>query len=179
MKQFFAIAVCVLALVGWDRNAAAASQTPNVLVVQKGEGAPFGTRDPRACSSKVAPKSGPISARMAAEYVICQNEKVTGDGSDIWLVKNIKVQVGGSVPYGSNGISISDIASNGTLYLIRGSFDDYLCGRPLNANGSGNNCTLWQETHAKGNCYRNTFGDWTCNMTDLNARKLRGQPPPR
>ncbi|MDE2462321.1 MAG: hypothetical protein KGO02_01210, partial [Alphaproteobacteria bacterium] len=151
----------------------AAETVQNVLVPIKGAGAAYGARDPLSCSSTAAPKSGPITAGYARQYVICDLEQ--GDtGDQFWLLEHVKVEVGkGVVPTGTYYIPRADQDPNAKDYAIRGSLDRYLCskqnkgvmiGNELQFNNIGHNCTVWHESHATGDCYRTTFGDWKCYM---------------
>lgn len=164
--------------------AAAASQA------YAGVGAIYGTRDPHTCASKTAPKSGPITPALAVKYFTCQFEKEDPDGY-LWLVENVKVQVGRGVPYANTGLyRTSDATPQTLVYALRGSFDKYLCGK-IDRKGHmfdghrqgmnvGKNCTLWHARHATGYCYRSaSFGDWKCSMTDLDAKQIANQPPPQ
>ena len=182
MKQFLVVAICVLAAAGCDHKATAASPAPNVLVAQRGVGGPYGARDPYACSSKTAPTSGPMTAAYARQYVICGYEKVDGERY-LNLIENIRVQVGkGMVP---NSITSNDQVPNAKQYLLRGSYDTYFCSpvistdSPMAGDSPGHNCILEHHTHATGACYRTTFGDWKCSMSDIDARQIPRQPPPR
>ena len=152
---------------------------PNVLVPQAGIGAKFGSRDPFRCTSKVAPATGLITPQLAAQYVVCQSEKLNHIGW-LFLVNNVRVEVGSPLSHAAViDLMITDGQQGGPVLPIRGSFDNYLCS-PLDATTPpGHNCALWHETHATGHCYRTAFGDWSCHMSDLNAQQVPNQPPPR
>ncbi len=153
---------------------------PNVMTQKPGVGAKFGSRDPYACASTVAPKSGPISAALASQYFTCGFEHINEDGY-LFLAEHATVQVGRGVPFREAGLyETGNIDPNGKVYAIRGSYDQYLC-TPLSRYGAvrGHNCAAWHETHATGYCYRTTFGDWKCNMSDLDAQIIDNQPPPQ
>ncbi len=87
----------------------------------------FGARAPRTCTDKSAPASGPITAGWARKYFICKAESYSG--STLYLVENVKVQVGGGVPYTPNLGAFHEIDVTVPLYPIRGSLVSYTCAR--------------------------------------------------
>lgn len=185
MRKRVALFVTLIALTGGcaqGSQAQASKTVVNVLVPRKGVGKPYGSRDPMACSSKVAPKKGPISAAQAAQYVQCADEKLDSDGY-LFLNEHLKVtQVAKGRPFSGAGLyGGGDVDPNTMVYAIRGSFDNYLCGKVMHGSvleNTGKNCALWHETHATGYCLRTNFGDWSCTMSDLDAQQVPGQPPP-
>ncbi|HUY95140.1 MAG TPA: hypothetical protein VMU71_07565 [Terracidiphilus sp.] len=114
-------------------------------------------------------------------YLQCGDETVNSDGY-LWLDENVKVQVGGGVKAsGTWTYTGGDVNPNELVYPIRGTMDKYLCGKVQHGSvleNEGKNCTLWHWNEATGNCYRTTFGDWKCTMTDLDAQQVADQPPP-
>jgi hypothetical protein len=145
-----------------------------------GEGARYGTRDPVTCTSTNEPTSGPISPEMAKRYLTCHLEGVTSP--DIFLVDNVQVQVGKGTPFlaFSFGQRPFNGDPDGQVYAIRGSYRMTQCQQNSSIlENVGKNCQVWNHTNAIGQCYRTTFGDWVCNMTDLAAKATLNQPPPR
>ncbi len=180
MRRTLLIAVLVLASAGCSRQSTAAdAHVPNVLVAQKGVGAQFGSRDPYTCSSKTFPKSGPITAAMARQYIICGAEEGDGSARSIWLLEDVTVDVGKGVV--THYITQADQDPNGRVYALRGSLKQYLCHKVQHGEfeNGGKNCALWHKTGATGKCYRTTFGDWTCSMNALDVLQIGGQPPPQ
>lgn len=190
MKHIVPIGLASLAVVA--AGCQGASAATNVLVPQAGAGAPYGARDPYACSSKTSPTSGAISAQMARQYFICGWEKVDGNGN-LDLTGNVQLQVGrGVVPRGTFAVPRSDQDPKAKVYAIRGSYDWYMCAKQdkgqqikglwssfSDAGNIGKNCVLWHVTNATGDCYRTTFGDWKCSMIGNNGDQIRDQPPPK
>jgi hypothetical protein len=136
-----------------------------------GVGVQYGTRNPRTCASRSAPRMGAPSAAQAAQYVICELEQ--GDGTHpLSLVANVKVEVA-AVSHASNNftreITAADIDPSQPVWDIRGSFTNYRCA-PLNSLIAGNdfarthNCWVLDQPIATGYCYKNTFGDWHCGL---------------
>ena len=144
----------------------------------------FGTRDPRTCANTKAPARGVITAALAIQYFICQKEKVSGSYLD--LVENVKIEIGGGRPYSRTDQGFSDVNVKVPLYPIRGSFKQYTCeveDPNYNVSKPGQNCTTWEKRKATGYCYKTTFGDWRCDMTDIHVADddfhSRVAPPPK
>src|SRR4028118_34194 len=71
-----------------------------VAQVKKSIGERYGSREPHTCGNMKVPAKGPITAALAAKYFTCAAERV--DGPNLYLVENVKVQVGASRPYNPN-----------------------------------------------------------------------------
>ncbi len=162
-----------------DKDTEATENTEETTKANK-----YGTRDPRTCKDMKAPAKGAPSAALALKYVICEIEKVSGQY--LYLVENVKVEVGGGRPYNPNSdINVPEINVKFPIYSIRGSLTKYQCYE-VNPNftisAPGKNCTRYEEPKAKGDCYKTTFGDWRCYMTDLsnkNENWFPGVAPPK
>ena len=104
----------------------------------------------------------------------------------MYLVENVKVEVGGGIPYGAiiGSISLQQIDVKYPVYPIRGSLLRYLCEDPKTAyvGPPNTNCTTYNEPKATGYCYKTTFGDWSCYMSDTSNIKENvrsGVAPPK
>lgn len=142
-------------------------------------GAPYGARDPQTCADTTSPTKGAISAAQATIYVICSEEKVYEN--HLYLVENVKVQVGGSVPDNVNNFLGGDIDPNSPVYPLRASLDEYNCSKVSDITGNaGKNCSVYPRPSAKGYCARTTFGDWKCRLSgsDLDVGKAKHDMPP-
>jgi hypothetical protein len=143
----------------------------------------YGSRDPRTCEDTKAPARGAITAALALKYLNCQMEYVSGSG-DLYLVENVKVEVGGGIPYAAimGQRSLSEIDVKHPVYPIRGSLLRYQCQNRLTAARVPDaNCTTYNEPKATGYCYKTTFADWRCYMNDPaagNASNIRHDVPP-
>ena len=145
----------------------------------QGIGAPYAARDPRTCADKTLPKTGAPSAAKATEYVICSAEAVN---VYLYLVEDVKVQVSKGRPYNiREDINVPNIDIKVLVYPIRGSYKRYSCDptRPDRTNYK-RNCTIYTAPNATGLCYKDTFGDWHCGMTDARTGDYtdRDVPPP-
>lgn len=141
----------------------------------------YGSRDPRTCADTKAPAKGAITAALALKYLNCQMEYVAG-GGDLYLVENVKVQVGGGISYAAimGQRSLSEIDTKYPVYPIRGSLLRYQCMNRLTAARVPDaNCNSYNEPKATGYCYKTTFGDWSCYMNDPNATTRYDVPPPK
>ena len=145
----------------------------------------YGTRDPRTCTNTNAPARGAITAALAKQYLICQAEKVSG--SELYLVENVTVEVGGGRPYNpQSDINYQEIDVKVPIYPIRGSYTQYQCIKEYPDPGTlynvGKNCGVFEHRKATGSCYKTTFGDWRCNMFDYDMSsddKHFGVAPPK
>ena len=129
----------------------------------------YGSRDPRTCEDTKAPARGAITAALATKYLNCQMEYISG--GNLYLVENLKsVEVGGGIPYAAiiGHRSFSEIDVKHPVYPIRGSFLYYQCRNQLTeyVGPPNTNCATYNNPKATGYCYKTTFGDWKCNMTD-------------
>lgn len=144
----------------------------------------YGSRDPRTCDDKKAPANGAITAALALKYLNCQMESVSG--GSLYLVENVKVQVGGGISYASIRGSriLSEIDVKHPVYPLRGSLVRYQCQNRLTAARVADaNCNTYNEPQATGYCYKTTFGDWSCYMSDMAASNPENVhhdvPPPK
>jgi len=144
----------------------------------QGIGAKYGSRDPRTCADKTSPKTGAPSPAQAAQYVVCSSEHVI---NDLYLIENVAVQVGKGRPYNiREDINFPDIDTKFPVYPIRGSLTKYDCGVIyLDRSNLSRNCSVYDQPNAKGACYKDSFGDWRCAMTDASGQlTAENQPPP-
>ncbi|MDQ6828988.1 MAG: hypothetical protein M3081_08995 [Gemmatimonadota bacterium] len=161
---------------------ASASFAPLAISAQAGAGAKFGgARDPKTCADRTAPKRGAITAALAAQYVTCEEEHISS--GSLYLVDDMKVQVGAGRPFQLRSDSYNEIDPSQPVYAIRGSYVRYACSVPNATLGNfGKNCALYDQPHASGVCFKTTFGDWRCSMKDLDntiTRIKKEIPPPR
>ncbi|HRH43322.1 MAG TPA: hypothetical protein PKY82_16940 [Pyrinomonadaceae bacterium] len=154
----------------------------NGVLAQKGVGAKYGARDPQTCADTKAPAKGAITAALAAKYFICGVEKE--DYRYLQLVENVKVEVGGGIPYAAiiGHRSFPEVDVKHPVYPIRGSHTQYLCNAESDYYQPGKNCTRYEHRNAKGYCYKTTFGDWRCHQSEdsiPNDRTFSNVPPPK
>ncbi len=145
----------------------------------------YGTRNPHTCADTKAPAGPTIDPAHAREYLICQAERVSGDM--LYLVEDVKVEVGGPTRYDPRTqTGFSQMDTRIPPIAIRGSFLQYQCSA-LDAkfdspfNNLGKNCNTYMNRKATGYCYKTTFGDWNCSMTDVmtasDDKHFRVAPP--
>lgn len=163
----------------------AAGALPSVAIAQRDQtvGERFGSREPTTCADTKAPASGPITADLARKYFICQMEKISGN--QLNLVEDVKVEVGGGIPYAAimGHRSLPEIDVNHPVYPIRGSYVAYKVSDPVTAAADhpGRNASSNLHPNATGYCYKTTFGDWRCYMADpafTNRENTRYNVPP-
>ena len=109
---------------------------------------------------------------QARQYVICDQE--SADPRSISLVTSLRVQVA-SAPLVRNQLLAvthpADLDPNQPVWNIRGSFTQYQCAQfasmtTMNAYSHTHNCTATDLPEAAGLCYKSTFGEWHCVMSD-------------
>lgn len=148
-----------------------------VLAHDAAAGKLYALPGPRTCSTKKVPTSGAPSADVVAKYVICGAEGKFGE--NMYVLDKVEISgVAPGRPYNPNeDINVADIDINKPLYAIRGSEVGYQCGAVVQPGGydggpedhPGTNCNRTTYPNASGLCYQDTFGDWSCKMTDANA----------
>ena len=147
------------------------------VLAQQGVGKLYGTRDPVTCASTKEPSRGVPSAAQVAQYVRCSVEKKSGDY--LMLTENVKVEIAKGRPFQPGSDILPDGDTTLPLYPIRGSMTRFTCSQASDyMKNKGKNCLIWVEPKASGICYKTTFGDWNCSMSDLNPQKSYDQPPP-
>lgn len=150
---------------------------------QTGNGAKYGSRELTICADTKVPAKGAITAELAAKYARCTYEKA--DGNSIGLLEDLKIQVGGAVPFSRKTYPYaSDVEPTTLVYPLRGSYKNYLCDAVSDASENrGANCTVFANTKAEGVCWKTTFGDWWCAITNGGGANDSGlteykMPPP-
>ena len=150
------------------------------IAAQPGTGARYGARDARTCTVP-APRGTPNVAQVTQAF-ICASENEY-DGRLLYLIENVRVQVGRGRPFQMRTDAYKDVDPSGTIYPIRGSFTKYQCSLRSHEQAMGSdpntNCTASAKPSASGVCYTTTFGDLRCDMYDINAplSSVRVAPP--
>ena len=142
----------------------------------------FGSREPRNCDDTRAPVKGAITADLAKKYFISQAEKVWS--GHMYLVENVKLEVGASIPYHPTLGAFEAIDVRVPLYPIRGSYIQYQCNnlKTEHVGPPDTNCTIYNYPKATGYCYKTTLGEWHCFMADRSNNPedmQRGVAPPK
>src|SRR5450432_1019019 len=69
----------------------------SAAIGQQGLSAKYGSREPRTCPSKKEPAKGVLSPEQAGKYLACNAEGEIG--SNLYLLQDIKVEVGKGTPF--------------------------------------------------------------------------------
>lgn len=149
----------------------------NSILAQSEIGKKYNARDPRPCSETPSKTKAPTIAEAVAS-VICNSEHEAGIET-LFLVDEVKVtQIGKGTPYKRGAYAnISDIDLDYLIYPIRGSYKKYQCTLS-DGKTPEKSCLLSNETKAEGNCYKNTFGQWKCGLSDLTVKdSIKVFPP--
>jgi hypothetical protein len=152
------IAVAILLSLG--ANVQAIAQGANYISER------YGSREAQTCENTKAPATGAITAALAQKYFVCGAEGISG--SQLFLIENVKLEVGAAVPYHPTLGAFEAINVRAPLYPIRGSYLRYQC-KDLVTEHVGppdTNCNTYNNPKATGYCYKTTFGDWRCSMAD-------------
>jgi hypothetical protein len=149
------------------------------LVRNAAVGAEYRAPGPRSCSSRVEPRSGPLSSAEARAYVICDNEGVTGES--LILLARVHVQVSSGRPYNYVTDNFQGIDTSRTVYDIRGSALSYACVKPGLTLGDSQLCSRVEDPNAEGRCFQDANADWHCSWNASVAAstdtRLRAPPP--
>jgi hypothetical protein len=113
------------------------------------------------------------------QYAVCEIEKDEG-----YFAENVKLEVSKPHLISAAGVVSPDTDLTQPVYDIRGTFDAYSCA-PMGdvLYQPGKNCKHYFAANATGLCYKNTFGDWHCVISDPAAAgsaswaKNRSGPP--
>jgi hypothetical protein len=95
------------------------------------------------------------------------------------LTEDVKVEIAKSRPFQPHSDILPDGDTTLPVYPIRGTLRRYTCNQESGyLKNIGKNCLVWLEPKASGVCYKTTFGDWKCSMSDSSPIKSYNQPPP-
>lgn len=173
-------ALVVAACGGRGGGDAAGTGAAPAFGAERGVGALYGARDPRTCPDRKQPTSGAPSPAQATAYVVCAQEHEFSQ--NLYLVDQIEVTgVAKGRPYNPiEDRNMSDIDIEAPVHAIRGHYVKYQCDHINSAqlrsvgfpDNTGKNCRAYDQPQASGLCYKNTFGDWTCSMIDVDHNSI-------
>ncbi len=116
--------------------------------------------------------------------VRCVKETGSESTGELWLVENLKVDIGGPTKYAAMYpiITMAEADTTKQVYPIRGSWTGSICMLRSDAGRGGKdpnlNCRETDVSNATGACWRTTFGDWKCAMNG-NSGATRTPTRPR
>jgi hypothetical protein len=141
----------------------------------------FGTsRTLRACPDRSQPSSGRMTVAQATAYVVCKYESDKPYNSTVQFIDVIKLEIAGA----TRKVSAGDVSrwpqidKSKPIYDLRGHYILHTCSNLSNARKAGSNCLRGEVTNAKGTCYRDKFGDWSCYIGGQPATRAINQPAP-
>jgi hypothetical protein len=124
----------------------------------------FGTRECSLCPDRKTPPT----AATAAQYFICDTERVRGN--EIVLISNVEIALITPSSYEPlMDAAFPGIDQSEKVYQLVGSFDRFVCAAlspGQNAFSRTHNCTESSASVAAGRCWKNTSGDWHCTMDE-------------
>ena len=148
--------------------------------IQAAVGGAYDAREPRTCPSRKEPSRGALSSQQAIQYFACDTEGIYV--GQLYLATDINIDVAPK-PRRFNVAtdSFSGIDPSQPVFDIRGSYTRYQCSKPDSTLApKGRNCDLTPQPQATGICYKDTFSDWHCRMSDVahaSDRKSHVPPP--
>ncbi|HYE00028.1 MAG TPA: hypothetical protein VEH84_11645 [Alphaproteobacteria bacterium] len=148
---------------------------------EAGPGAAYNARDPVECEALTG--EAPPTPEQAARNIRCQREVETAT-EELWLMENVKVQLGKPVPYITmyNVIRMEAADVDKPVHPIRGSWTWSVCRQPRNLDAGHDPALNCRETDVKdavGGCWQTTFGDWRCWMNGTMAATREKTAPPK
>ncbi|MBK9657435.1 MAG: hypothetical protein IPO66_19145 [Rhodanobacteraceae bacterium] len=165
------LGLCALALT----SLAAAAQAESL-------GAKYGSREPTRCADTSDPASGAPSVEQASQY-LKRTMEIEGGGPSLYLLEDLELQVAPRGRAYDRQAPISDVDPTQPIFDIRGSYLLYQCSPAYSsASGSnlGANCYTYAHPKAAGVCWKTSFGDWGCSMSDRNhGGQTRDVAPPQ
>lgn len=161
--------------------AVAASLVPGFVAPATADttGSPWGARSPAQCQAVRQAK--PPSVDQAIQLLRCVKESASQSTGELWLMEDVKVEIGGATDYAAMYplITMNEADTTKKVYPIRGSWTWSSCMQRADAARRGNpdlNCRETGVTGATGACWQTTFGDWKCTM---NGRSGDSRSPTR
>lgn len=165
------------ALVFHSIPAAEASSSPDTSIAKPTAFLPeFGVRDARSCNRLT---TKPTAAQIPTLIQCAKDNHSSRDFISIW--EDITVETGSMRPYNYNrDHHYSGIDTTSQLLPIRGTMTQVSCSaisrmRPSN---EGKNCMITVMPTAEGDCFKTSFGDWSCDMEDFHPKPAQQQVPP-
>jgi hypothetical protein len=133
------------------------------------------------CPDKSSPKKGSMTVALAAKYVTCFYEEREPYDAAVPFVDISRLQLVSKRKASTRDIMLwPDIDRNRPVYDLRGSMVVHTC---TNITGNeyspklGENCSRSELPKAKGNCWVDIVGEWSCYGIDPSPK--RKQPAPQ
>ena len=129
----------------------------------QGAGDPWGARAPAACP---ALRGGIPSAVQAAQLVRCAKEAAYPSSGELWLTRNVQVQVGPARSFASmyNIVTMANADTTRPVHPISGQWTWSICMLRSEAPNPALNCREATVSGATGACWTTTAGVWRCTM---------------
>ncbi len=139
----------------------------------------WGARMPRVCQRVTSPPN----AAQATALIQCHMDHATRE--NLFLIQNIKIQMGGTHPVGAMDGIEDNIDNRSKVYDLHGSHDYYNC-EPINESvmhNTGKNCFVTHAANTSGECWMVHDGSYSCELQvlagpDGRANTVAHQPGP-
>lgn len=182
-KLFLASAAVLVAVVAGTAHmlhspsAAEAAGAPDTSLAKPTAFLPeFGVRDARSCNRLT---TKPTLAQIPTLIQCAKDNHSSRDFISIW--EDIKVETGKMRPYNFNrDHHYSGIDTTSELLPIRGTMTQVGCSAisKMQPSNEGKNCIITVMPTAEGDCFKTSFGDWSCDMEDFHPKPAQQQVPP-
>jgi hypothetical protein len=140
------------------------------------------SRQLRTCPDKTNPKKGNMTVAMATTYVACFYEEREPYNAAVTFVDILSLQtVKRKVTPRDIGLW-PDIDRSRPVFTLRGSIVVHSCTNITNNEYSpkqGENCNRSDVPKAKGTCWVEVTGDWSCYLGGIDPSPKRKQPAPQ
>ena len=143
------------------------------------------SRQLRTCPDKTSPVKGKMTVALATTYVNCFYEEREPYNASVTFVDIVSLQIGSNPKKASTRDIMlwPEIDRNRPVHILRGSMIVHTCSNiiPSNQYGpkQGENCSRSELPKAKGNCWVDTFGEWSCYLGAIDPQPKRKQPAPQ
>jgi hypothetical protein len=156
---------------------------PHLVMAQEPQWNWGTSRQLRTCPDKTSPKKGAMTVAMATTYVGCFYEERKPYNANVTFVDVLSLQIIGkkNKPTTREIMLWPEIDRKRPVYLLRGSLLVHTCA---NITGNeygpeqGSNCSRSEVPKAKGNCWVDLVGEWSCYLGGSDPSPKRKQPAP-
>jgi hypothetical protein len=156
---------------------------PQLAIAQEPEWNWGTSRQLRTCPDKTKPKKGAMTVALAMMHVSCFYEEREPYNANVTFVDIASLQIGAKHKPSTRDIMLwPEIDRKRPVYVLRGSMVVHTCANiTSNEYGpkQGENCSQSQLPKAKGNCWVDSFGDWSCYIGGTDPSPKRKQPAPQ
>jgi hypothetical protein len=135
------------------------------------------------CPDKTNPKTGTLTVAMATTYITCFYEEREPYDANVTFADILSLQLVTKRKARTRDIMLwPDIDRKRSVYDLRGSMVVHSCTNITTNQYSpkqGENCSRSEIPKAKGTCWVDIVGEWSCYLGGTDPSPLRKQPAPQ